>query len=370
MENKTAVISQIPGETTLWWKRSLRTIIITLLVVGLLRALVIDSYVISSESMEGELMVGEKVFVNKLHYGARMPSVLKVPFINEDWTLLRFFNIRLHSAKILPYLRMPGFTRIQRNDILAFNLPTEEKTSYELKTNYTKRCVALPGDELKIVGGELYVNQKLEPELASVQHGYKVVSKEAITRQKAASLGISDYLNQVRMTDQMKLNGEAGYFVNMPSSAYAKVASDWTIKSVTPVTAAQQFNDLDVYPHSIEKVWNEDFFGPVIIPGKGITLKLNADNSILYYAVIRDYELPGKTVSYHNKTVFIDQNPVTEFTFTKDYYFLLGDNRNVSFDSRFWGFLPDDHIIGKVTMVWMSRNSDGIQWKRILRSVH
>jgi signal peptidase I len=349
---------------------STRTIVFTLLIILFIRGLFFDSFRITSESMEGELLVGDYVFVSKLHYGPRLPTILKIPFVEEDMIIFRFFGTKTYSTFFsLPYLRIPGFTAVKRRDIIAFSLPIEDKPSFDLKKTYIKRCVALPGDKMQITNGKLFINGTFEEPLASCQNSYRITSSQALNEENAQSLGIADYEYQVKLDKQKNNEGNIIYTVYGNVDVINKAKSHSYIKHIEPLIAPAYFKDLDIYPQSAQKTWNKDNIGPMVIPHKGQVVTINNENSSFYFPLLKRYE-GLQEVNFSAGEIFIKGKAITTYTFRNNYYFALGDNRDASIDSRYWGLIPESHILGKASAVWLSKDNSQIRWNRLFKVIN
>ncbi len=351
------------------WVKSL---LLTLLGLYVVRALFFDSFRVGSESMSGKLLVGDYVFVSKLHYGARLPAVLKIPFVDPDMGLLTMYGIKPYlSSWQLPYLRLPGFTPVRRGEVIAFNIPVEKKPSYELKTNYIKRCIGTPGDEIMIREGKLFVNGAIEKSGHSVQNAYRIITSAPLNEDNTANLGISDFNRQIELEKYATGQSEISFIAQLSASSAQKFSGSPLVKSVTELNLPASFCDLDVYPHSPNHGWNKDCFGPLRIPEQGYYVRLDDFNAPIYFPLIRDYEHAGNVKLVNNK-IYVNDRVITHYTFKQNYYFVLGDNRDVSFDSRFWGLIPEDHLIGKASVIWFSREDSRakkVRWSRLFTSL-
>lgn len=294
-------------------RKAIRGLILSLIIWSFIRTFITEGATIPSESMCNTLKIGNSVFINKLAYGARMP-ITPLSF--------NFLGIKINFSEItIPYLRIPGYSDIKRNDIIVFNNPQQSSLPIDLRSKMIKRCVAIPGDTLLIEKGLIYINSLKEEENENIIKNYK--------------LTITDTIHQYSYSKQLALSQkELGKlsFKNklMASELYPLSTENYNIK---------------YFPHWFKIKWNPDNLGQIVIPKKGMRINLNDYNWKIYSDIIKNNEC--KTASEFNGVYNIDGEVSTFYTFKYDYFFVLGDNRPNSIDSRYWGFLPETHIIGK-----------------------
>lgn len=339
-------------------------IFFALVAATIIRTFNVEAYKIPSQSMEGTLLAGDFLFVSKMHYGARVPMTpFAFPLAHQTLPLTQ---IKSYLDKpSLPYLRFPGFQKIKRGDAVVFNYPMEDDRPIDKKTNYIKRCVGLPGETLSINHGKILINnQEIEtPENLQFQH-VVFTNEKGISHQRIKDLGVLD--NEIYMTNNpnafiMFLDHEQAECIRqMPG--VDKVQQEY----YSP-TLAQNF--MSTFPHdSTTFQWSMDFFGPLVIPQKGMTIDLTQENIVLYERTIRVYE--RNDFKIENNQAIINGQAVEKYTFKQDYYFMMGDNRHNSEDSRFWGFVPEDHVVGKAWMVWMCIQPEvGFRMDRFMKLV-
>ncbi len=420
-----------------WWKKSknstLRTImswvdalVFALVAVYFVNLYFFQNYVIPTSSLEKSLLVGDYLFVSKANYGPRKPHTpLSMPLTQHTLPLT---NSKSYIDAIQwDYERAPGFEDIELNDIVVFNYPAgdtattnpevidyysmcynigaerypnkpeidsmdieRQRAIYDLyyaagreyieqnpqifgkklwrpvdrRENYVKRCVGLPGDTLQIKDKEIYLNGKPSKQPENVQFNYWVTFKSPLPERVRHELGISK-------KDLQDGNCGNGLFC-LPLTNYTRdklVTNSKLIASIEPCESKPG----GLYPLNSNTKWTADNYGPIWIPRKGGTIELTLENLPIYERPIKAYE--GKDVEVKDGKIFIDGKESNSYTFEMDYYWMMGDNRHNSADSRYWGFVPEDHIVGKPLFVWLSLDSDRswfngkIRWDRLFRSV-
>ena len=420
-----------------WWKKSKNKTVLT--VMGWVDAIVFalvavyfvnlyffQNYVIPSSSLEKSLLVGDYLFVSKMSYGARVPQTpLHMPLTQHTMPI---FNCKSYLEWVKwDYKRVDGLGKVQLNDIVVFNFPAGDSVATALQAediyrlsyqagkelskpidmsglsledqrlvfdyyyqvgrkyindnpqsfgeivvrpvdrreNYVKRCVGLPGQILQIENRVIYLDGKANKEPDNVQYRYFVHTKGMLPDDLCHELGISK-------------EDLAGYYTdesvyNMPLTTKAK---DALLARKDIVTAIENTPDDDaggLYPLNKLTGWTVDNYGPIWIPKKGETIELSLDNLPLYERPIHAYE--GNALEVKDGKIFINGEETTHYTFKMDYYWMMGDNRHNSADSRFWGFVPEDHIVGKPIFIWLSLDQDRgwfdgkIRWNRLFKFV-
>jgi signal peptidase I len=356
----------------------------------LIRFFVFEAYTIPTPSMESSLMVGDFLFVSKLHYGVRTPKTpLQLPLTHQK---IWFTNIPSYLRWIdLPIFRLPGFSSVKQGDAVVFNVPNYEEDGdapVDLRTFYVKRCVATPGDVLEVRDQQVIVNGKAMENPVRMQHPIFMKTKEnlddkffenyGIRNAPDASYDSADWLPLAEPDSQnvlwgYKLNTSKAMMEEIKAQPFNKTFDTNLFKDPKGVTY------IDIFPHDTTLYkWNRDFYGPLKVPAKGLTVALTPGNVALYSEAIQKYE-GNKNVVVNGYQISIDGKVITSYTFKQDYYFMMGDNRHNSADSRFWGFVPSDHIVGKAFFVWMSIDSNKslfssefwkiIRWNRLFRFV-
>jgi len=389
----------------------------------------IQPYIIPTGSLEKSLLIGDFLFVSKFHYGARAPmTAVSVPMVHDTVPGLK---IRSYLKKPqLPYLRLPGLQKINRNEIVVFSWPADTVRQFfvrekrvdkpiDKKSNYVKRCVGIPGDTLEIIDGIVHTNNSKNklPDRARVQYTHFAYAQKGVSSRKLLAEGFEDF-NRTYKIENITENsyqqiipyiiGRMGNTIEnfkvlttakgLPAdvvrrtglrvSEILELKKEMTltleeanvlrkvtgIDSVVRRVSKNKVPNEVFFPNKIPFDWNEDNFGPIVIPKKGMTINLNKENLSLYKKIIAEYE--ANVLETSPSGIKINGNPSNQYTFKKDYYWMMGDNRHKSEDSRFWGFVPDDHIVGKPIFIWFSIKgiNDGIKnwsirWNRVFTTV-
>ncbi len=342
-------------------------IIFAVVAATLIRTLFIEAYVIPSGSMESTLLVGDYLFVSKINYGPRIPETpISFPFAQNTMPLIgtkSYWDIIK-----LPYYRLPGFSDVKKGDVVVFNYPLQADSPFyrpvDKQDNYIKRCQATPGDTLTIVNAQVYVNGKAMPNPPQGEPSYIVhTDGNPINPQVINDLHIFQ-ARQFSATDCEML-------MTRQSAATLKGYSN--IKSITEYFEPKDSFNPEEFPHDPHLKWNADNYGPIIIPKAGLTVKLDSLTFPVYRRVIEVYE--GNKLEIVGNDFVINGKKTKTYTFKQNYYWMMGDNRHNSEDSRFWGFVPEDHIVGKALFIWMSTDSsanflNSIRWSRIFKGIH
>lgn len=367
----------------------------------LIRTFVFEAYTIPTGSMEKTLLINDFLFVSKFSYGPRIPNTpLSIPFVHNTLPVTNT-NSYVEWIKI-PYTRwFPS--PVKRSDVVVFNFPAGDtvinlpdyqslRPYYDVcrelgrgnidsgrqivlgnpdqypivvrpvdkEENYIKRCVAIAGDTLQIKNQVIYINGQAQPFPPESETYYTVDTKGQPLDETAMK---DDYDVDVNNGDEIQQTGVTNqYRMLLTWKAHQKMMTSGLAKDITP----EIDSDRSVYPYVDSYTWSRDNYGPLWIPRKGAALTLTAQNYPLYERAIRVYE--------HNKfemrdgKFYLNDQPVTQYTFRMNYYWMMGDNRHGSQDSRYWGFVPEDHIVGEASLIWMSWNK-GIRWSRLFNKI-
>ena len=332
----------------------------------------IQPFTIPTSSMEGTLLVGDYLFVSKFHYGVRTPRTpLQIPLTHNHIWGNENIPSYLDWIQLPPY-RFPGLTEVKNNDVVVFNWPPDEFHGYknhhpvDLKTNYIKRCVAIAGDTLDIKDRQVYINGNPAVNPKKMQFMYIVPVNSTINPKTFEKLEISEY--------ELRVDLNAYIVFATPTSA-KKLKEGGFVEDVILNKRAPEEYDKDVFPHSPQYAWNQDNMGPLYIPKKGATVEINRKTVPLYKDIIIKYD-GNKGVKEAGGLLFDESGKqITKYTFKQNYYFMMGDNRHNSLDSRFWGFVPADHIVGKPLFTWISLDArkkftkGKIRWSRMFRTI-
>ncbi|HWZ21903.1 MAG TPA: signal peptidase I [Cytophagaceae bacterium] len=351
-------------------------ILFAVIAATLIRWIFMEAFVIPTPSMENSLLMGDYLFVSKFHYGARTPKTpLQVPLTHRTIWLTEIPSYV--EAIELPQFRLPGFSHVKNNDVVVFNWPADSEYPTDLKTNYIKRCQAISGDTLKIINKQVYINGQPAFNPPEMEFNYKVFTKEEFPRRIFRKYKIPNYSdNNGNFTKEFVMldSNKTGYIIDLSKSKLEKMLADKVADSIVLMDFAKDAPDMQLFPYNRKsRDWNIDNYGPLWIPKEGATIKLDSNLVSTYETTIRDYE-GWEKVEAKGDRLIIDGKEVTEYTFKQNYYFMMGDNRHNSSDSRFWGFVPADHIVGKGFMIWLSMDSEGgwsdkIRWNRLFNLI-
>jgi len=366
----------------------------------IIRTFLFEAYTIPTSSMEKSLLIGDYLFVSKVAYGPRIPNTpIAFPFVHHTLPLTQFTKSFVEWIKF-PYYRYPGLSTIKNGDVVVFNYPdgdtvalkVQNQSYYALcreygydrvwsdkfnfgdiiarpvdkRENYIKRCIAIPGDKLEIRDQIVYVNDK-PVNYPGIRQFHYIVKTDGspINPLILDKLDITEEINQV---------SENEFQMTLTDNDIAQLKAFTNVKSVEKIVQPKGIWLPYIFPFDSTYRWNVDNFGPLVIPKAGVTVNINKSNISLYARIIDPYE--------HNKLkivgdkIYINGKESTSYTFKMDYYWMMGDNRHNSADSRFWGFVPIDHIVGKASFVWLSLDKnkslfDGkLRWKKMLRVIH
>ncbi len=361
-----------PKSTARQWADSL---LFAVVAASFIRWSAVQAYVIPSPSMEPTVLVGEYVFVSKLHYGPITPQTpLQVPLTHQTDPI---FHLKSYSDLIqLPTYRFPGFSTIQRNDVVVFHLPHEPQFPADLRTDYIKRCVAVAGDTLALRQGQVFVNGQpgAPADQGHTQTTYFLAVPEPNddVRRALHDHGVVDY-NQPDGAPAAGTNpetGQMGYFISCPAEVAAYFRRQPYVRSMVVVAPeAQLFPDAADFGVSgalsaRPRHWQLGTYGPLPVPKKGQTITLTPANAAVYYKIVSQYE-HNQGIGWKDGMIQQNGRPLTRYTVKQNYYFMMGDNRLNSEDSRFWGFVPEDHVVGKAVFIWLSLDPYADLWHRV-----
>ncbi|EWH14242.1 signal peptidase I [Cellulophaga geojensis KL-A] len=387
----------------------------------------IQPYVIPTSSLEKTLLVGDFLFVSKFHYGARTPmTTVAAPMVHDT---LPIVGLKSYLNKPqLPYFRLPGFQKIKRNDIVVFSWPADTVRQFfvkekgvrkpiDKKSNYVKRCVGVPGDTISVVDGYVHINgeKTILPDRAKPMFFHVVTTKNALDNNVLNALGrknftgytiripkevlqknnVPELMEKGTSLDEIKQDSAYVYYTGSFASDkiknYLKAedvrnmnlfnlteAEAKKIQKLTAVESVTKFSfkkpSTKIFPQNANLAGTEDNLGPIYIPKAGATINLNAKNLPLYKKIITEYE--GNTLAQAGNQITINGSVADKYTFKQDYFWMMGDNRHQSEDSRYWGFVPENHIVGKPVFIWMSIDgiNDGFanwkpRWNRFFTTV-
>jgi signal peptidase I len=398
------------------WIEWLDALIFAVIAVTLINIFLFQNYKIPTPSMEKSLLVGDHLYVSKVAYGPRLPNTpLTFPFTANTMPLIGG-NSYVEWIK-RPYKRLAGFGKVKNNDAVVFNFPAgdtvveripersyysivreyamqirendirngrEERTwkqylsegreqvwgEYRIvhrpvdrRDNYIKRCIAIPGDTLLIREGMIYINSKPVEVFPGVQYRYYVLTNGTPINPKAFErLGIA-------RSDQELTRG--GYYLPLTAENVEKLKRFTNVESITRYVSPENEYNYQIFPHDTAYKWTLDYFGPLWMPKKGSTVPLTLYNLPLYRRIIEAYE--GNRLEVRGGQIYINGKVANEYTFKMNYYYMIGDNRHYSSDCRYWGFVPEDHILGKPKFIWLSLDEDKhflgkIRWNRMFMS--
>ncbi len=373
----------------------INAIVFATVVASLVHIFIFQMYVIPTSSMEKSLLVGDYLYVSKVAYGPQMPNTpVSFPFVHHTMPMSQTKKSFSECIK-WDYHRLKGLGEVERNDVVVFNFPAGDSvllesqavTYYDVvrdyeriygktegrnrlnsdytvitrpvdkRENYIKRCVALPNDTLQIIDTEVFINGEPQEVIDEKQYTYIVYTSSPISQYALDKLNITEYGTRNSI-----------YYMSLTESAAKEIGAMKNVISIERYIAQDE-----VFPHNEQYKWSQDNFGPLWIPAKGATVALNHENLPLYERIIDVYEGNDLEVK-EDGTILINGEPASEYTFKMNYYFMMGDNRHNSADSRFWGFVPEDHIVGKASFIWLSLDKSrsfpsSIRWERLFTKV-
>lgn len=362
-----------PREKKGFFRELLNDIMFALIAVTIIRGLFIEAYAIPTGSMENSMLIGDHLFVSKLHYGARTPrTLIQFPLAHQTFWGIKVGGKELPSysdAIQLPTYRLPGLRSVRRGEPVVFNYPPELNFPVDIKTFYVKRCMAIPGDTLELRNKQIYIDGVAVENPPNMQSSYFVETDKGVHKSTMQDVGISDFSPNVGGSAGVSMtmySDKPGFIVNASADRAATLGKVNTVKNVKEIIYEQgtvyrafpesqryQSSQYTAYSPVTEFGWTIDNFGPLVMPAEDMTIPLTQYNIDLYRNIIEHYE-ENDDVIIDGTTVSIEGEVITEYTFKQGYYFMIGDNRHNSEDSRTWGFVPADHIVGKPLFIFWS----------------
>ncbi len=401
------------GEKPKAWVEWVDALLFALVAVYFINLFLFQNYKIPTSSLEKSLLVGDHLFVSKVTYGPRIPNTpLSFPLLQNT---VPIFNTKSYSEwPQWKYKRLKGFKEVEKGDIVVFNFPTgdtvpfnvpnpdyyiscrreginranadpsllqgyQNKSQWEINSklrelgkknisqnkeywgevlyrpvdrrdNYVKRCVAVAGDTFEVRSNQIYINGEKVKNPKGLQHWYNIITDGTKFN--------SRFLEKMEISNEdARFLGNGPNYTLPLTKAKADMLKEYPfIRQISMAEELPDSNYTQTWPYSTDYNWSRDNFGPLWIPKKGATVKLNLKNLVIYDRIITAYE--GNTLDVKDGQIYINGEKQDEYTFNMDYYFMLGDNRHQSADSRYWGFVPEDHVVGRPLLVWLSLNKD------------
>ena len=404
-----------------WLIEWLDALIFAVVAVTIINIFLFQNYKIPTGSMEKSLLIGDHLYVSKVAYGPRIPQTpLSIPFMQHT---IPGTDTKSYVEWIkLPYKRLAGLTHVKRDDPVVFNFPAGDtvcrekelqsvsyyyivraeaerlklldqyankplKSDHEYyllgrkevwrkhdilvrpvdkRDNYIKRCVATPGDTLQVISGVVYVNGQRQKEIPGIQYDFAVsIEGRRLNEKRLTDLGISP--------EDVSYNANNTIMqVPLTNALADALEKNRQVRGLEILLRQPDYYDNKMFPHDSRFQWNLDYYGPIYMPKKGATIDINLDNLPLYERIIDYYE--DNDLEIKDSVIYINGKATNQYTFKMDYYWMMGDNRHHSLDSRYWGYVPEDHIVGKPRFIWLSLNRDkhfpaNIRLKRMFHGI-
>lgn len=423
---------------TFWKKRGVKklsrtmewvdALIFAVVVATIIRTFFIEAFTIPTSSMEKSLLVGDYLFVSKVNFGPKMPNTpLSIPFMHHTIPFTQSTKSYIETPQ-WDYHRLAGLSPIKNNDVVVFNFPEgdtvcvnqQSRSFYQMvrdygraavesgnlvnpqtgevyqdyfgkiitrpvdkRENYIKRCIAISGDSLEVRDGVAFVNDKQQENIGQRQYKYLVetdgslinpmvfdemnISQEDRDGARRFDPNVIMYMKEAHDADIANL-----YVYPLEEKNVERMKTIPAVKKITKIVKPKGMREDYIFPHDERYNWNEDNFGPLYVPQAGKTIALNINNLPLYRRIITAYE--HNTLEVKDSLIIINGTAATSYTFKMNYYFMMGDSRHNSADSRFWGFVPEDHVVGKALFIWWSTDKDknflsSIRWNRIFKGI-
>lgn len=338
-----------------FFKNWSKALLIAGIIILILRLFLFDTYTVTNNLYEPALQSGDFVIINKAKHGSRLPiTILSIPFTN------------IYSDIIsLPEIRIPGFSNFKRNEFVLFNYPIENDAPVDKKSKYIKRIVALPGDTLEIIDKSVYINKLLLDTIECLKYNYRItLNKNEVI--------LPEQIEKYDITNFQEVSDVGIFDITLSKQFADSLSTQKNIKTLRVLKELRNESSEMIFPQSKLIMWNKDYFGPLTIPKQGDTIVLNENNFEIYKRLIEVYE--NNQLYEKEKKYYINEIQIEKYVVKNNYYFVLDDNRDNAKDSRYWGFLPENHIIGTPSFIWLSIDkSDSsfnlIRWDRIFNSM-
>ncbi|MFN5170075.1 MAG: signal peptidase I [Cyclobacteriaceae bacterium] len=352
------------------WRDAL---VFAVVVATLFRWSLAEAFVIPTSSMENSLLVGDYLVVSKIHYGSRTPRTpLQIPLTHQ----------KIWGTEIPSYLdwiqfpsyRLPGIRSVERGEPVVFNVPYDlldpTQRPVDLKTYLIKRCVAIGGDQVEVRDGQLYVNDKLQAKPEGLQHSYFVTTRDELSARTLARLGLSrEHVWHLGRQSEQSVT----YRMLLTEKKRLELEGLPFVTAVEPDRGVTSRMGAPLFPKGTAAGWDGDQYGPLLVPAEGMTIPMTDSTWGIYGDYITNFEGHAQ-VEFRQGRLIVDGKASSDYTFRQNYYFMMGDSRHNSLDSRYWGFVPEDHILGKPLFIWMSIEKEAdlvnkVRWNRLLKRV-